>query len=333
MVTTVKGSTFLISSNFNYVSLTDVGAKGDGITDNTAAINLAFATGLPVFIPSGTFITSGLTLPANAILFGSGSSSILKLKISSNVQFLQTSGGIDFSSFTLDCNKAGQVGASLHGITLTNGIVASIFDVDIINALGDGIKITGVNSQNITCNKLRISGAVRNGITIENGTNITLNSLEIYSGDAVGSPGDGIALAPIAVGSLVSEITIIGCKSRGNTGRGLSMLGFGGRNVTDINVVGGTFSSNISHGIHAFNAQNITISSVNVKNNGGDGGRLEADVQSSRISECIFTGNGGFGLREVTTGTTPNLNGLIYNVALLNGNNTITKVGASSFIV
>lgn len=335
MITRVKGSTFSFKDNTSYISLTDpqIGAVGDGVTDNTTAINLAFTFNIPVFIPPGVFLTAGLILPSGASMFGVGTTSKLKLKTASNVPMLTCLGAIDFYNFQLDANKAGQLGSGLHGIILSNGLGAMIDSVKIINPLGDGININGASTVGVNISQVMISGFVKNGITVEAGIDISLDQCKCFSSDVLASPGDGISLAPTLVGALVAEVSISNCRARNNIGRGLSVLGFGSKNVSDVNVSGGSFSFNTSHGIHAFTSQAVTINGVNVKNNGGDGGRLEGDVQFSRVSECVFNANTGTCLREVTTGATPNNNGLIYNATFGNGSNTVVKVGASSFIV
>jgi hypothetical protein len=65
-----------------FISITEFGAKGDGVTDSRAGIQKAFdyakAHGVDVFIPAGTFLHSG-TLTADGIrVFGAGDNSILK---------------------------------------------------------------------------------------------------------------------------------------------------------------------------------------------------------------------------------------------------------------
>jgi len=56
------------------VSVKDFGAVGDGVTDDTAAIQAAFATGNSVFFPAGTYIVSGILSPlANTTVYGDNS--------------------------------------------------------------------------------------------------------------------------------------------------------------------------------------------------------------------------------------------------------------------
>ena len=60
-------------------NIIDFGAVGDGVTDNTAAIQRAIDAGGVVYIPAGTFVTGtiylrsngGLELAPGAVLLGS----------------------------------------------------------------------------------------------------------------------------------------------------------------------------------------------------------------------------------------------------------------------
>lgn len=64
----------------NFVSITDFGAVGDGVTNDASAIQQALNTGRDVFVPPGEYLySSNLTFQATGqTLFGNGSTSILK---------------------------------------------------------------------------------------------------------------------------------------------------------------------------------------------------------------------------------------------------------------
>lgn len=61
-------------ANGEMVSVKDneFGAKGDDVTNDTAALQAAFNSGRPVFIPPGTYRHTGLTVPNHAKIVGAG---------------------------------------------------------------------------------------------------------------------------------------------------------------------------------------------------------------------------------------------------------------------
>lgn len=56
----------------DFVNIKDFGAKGDGSTDDTAAIQSAINTGKPIFIPYGNYVCDQVTFIGNAIISGPG---------------------------------------------------------------------------------------------------------------------------------------------------------------------------------------------------------------------------------------------------------------------
>ena len=60
-----------------FVSVRDFGAAGNG-TDATTAFANAFATGKPVYVPSGTYLLNYLSVPAGTFAFGDGPTTIIK---------------------------------------------------------------------------------------------------------------------------------------------------------------------------------------------------------------------------------------------------------------
>ena len=70
------------ASSSAVASIKDFGAKGDGVTDDTEAINTALTAceGKPLFIPEGEYIFSGtLNVKSGTPLYGCGEKSVLKL--------------------------------------------------------------------------------------------------------------------------------------------------------------------------------------------------------------------------------------------------------------
>jgi hypothetical protein len=113
----------LIDSGSSYVAIVErynvkaYGAKGDGTTDDTAAISSAItaANGVgEVFLPPGTYIVRGLTITTpNTRIIGTGTGSVLKLKAESTgdgmpMVYVTTGDGAQFSNLYFDGNKANQ---------------------------------------------------------------------------------------------------------------------------------------------------------------------------------------------------------------------------------
>ncbi|MDI9697436.1 glycosyl hydrolase family 28-related protein [Burkholderia cenocepacia] len=59
------------------MSVRRFGVKGDGVTDDTAALQVALNAGIPLYFPPGTYLY-GNTLKATASIVGAGWDSILQ---------------------------------------------------------------------------------------------------------------------------------------------------------------------------------------------------------------------------------------------------------------
>lgn len=104
------------------VSVKDFGAKGDGVTDDTTALNTAIASGAAIYAPPGTYIVDGVVITSGTTIIGAGiNKTIFKLKSSStsNKAFVTynyaslvgtgSTGGVHsvlLSDFKIDGNKS-----------------------------------------------------------------------------------------------------------------------------------------------------------------------------------------------------------------------------------
>lgn len=133
------------------------GAKGDGSTDDTAAVAAAIsaaATGGKVYFPAGTYVTSTITLPSGVWLVGAGyEATVVQLKAGTNGHLVVTtnfasltgtdtpSAGVPFEfgvmNLTLDGNQAGNPSGG-HGLAIY-GYGYLLQDLIIRNANGWGL--------------------------------------------------------------------------------------------------------------------------------------------------------------------------------------------------
>lgn len=127
------------------------GAIGDGITDDTSAIQDAINDNGSVLIPKGyTFVAAGLSLPANTTLFGGGT---LKMKAGSASHLMQNTGG-NITVRDLKLNGA-NIGAGLCGIYFNSAGAAGIRILNCLvhNFTSPGIQVDQARDVLITGNE------------------------------------------------------------------------------------------------------------------------------------------------------------------------------------
>ena len=199
------------------------GAKGDGVTDDTAAIQSALDASSYVYIPDGTYMINATTsikpksnqtiiLSNNAILKAidnsTGDYSILNI---SNVENVYIQGGkIEGykDNLSVDTNGA-ELG---YGINIIASENITIEQMDVSNCWGDSIFIgldraTGVNSCNIKILNCQLHDHRRRGVSLVGCTDVSIRDCEF---GFIDSTADAIYIEPDQNG-IVKNITIDNC--------------------------------------------------------------------------------------------------------------------------
>jgi hypothetical protein len=130
----------------DFVSVKDFGAVGDGVTNDTTAINAALATGKNVYFPQGTYATTGNhTIATNGQgITGDGAFKSIIKKLSGTSEILRVArltNGCSVGQIGFDCN-------ALAGTTLRwKSHYSFIKDIRITNGVDNqwGLHLTGVN--------------------------------------------------------------------------------------------------------------------------------------------------------------------------------------------
>lgn len=239
------------------VNVKGFGAKGDGSTDDTTALNAAFdASGISE-CTSGTYIVAAsLTPPSNStVILRPGCT----LKGKASTAFVSTGlialdGVTDVAIYgggTLDGNKANNATGRVFGISILNasaririnGITAQNMpgqDATGING-GDGIFISGTTGtpEDIVISDCTLLNNVRQGISVIRGSHIRIaNSL--IKGTSGSAPGAGIDLEGNSGADVVSHVTIIGNTFEDNyVGVAVSDTG----DVAKVAITGNTFKN------------------------------------------------------------------------------------------
>lgn len=222
-------------------SVTDVkdyGAKGDGVTDDTAAINNAITAvsqkgGGEVYIPNGVYrinpdtsvkmrsnvkltMSSSATLKSKAT--SSGYNAIIKMSDVSNVE---VSGGKVVGDRYIHTGSSG----AGHGIRISGSNNVRVSDVMISDVFGDGIYIGSTPDKNynqkvviegVTCDNNR-----RNGITVISAKDLKIVDCVLsHSNGAI--PQAGLDLEPNDSDDYMENIVIDNLRTIGNAGYGIN---------------------------------------------------------------------------------------------------------------
>jgi Pectate lyase superfamily protein len=189
---TAKTSRSVQSKLQESVSVLDFGAKGDGTTDDTTAIQAALSSGNNIYFPQGTYVISRALIPvSNQTISGAG------------------------MNFTI----IKQTSASANAFTLNNLLWVTIENLNIICSAGtptnDGIYYT--LGQNHFVNSVLIS-SFRNGLHFTSANGILLTNVTSVSNSQNGFKLDSSGTATIGV-------NFLNCNAYRNTNDGILIVG------------------------------------------------------------------------------------------------------------
>lgn len=168
----------------NYVTPEDFGAVGDGVTDDTSAINKALEHSNVLNMNTKTYLVSANPETADAIIAigktinGNGATIKIKPVADDYYHVIGAKGNTRISNLTIIGERNEHVGTTGEwgmGIHLSNSNYAHIENVTVKNCWGDGIYIGSENSTtgengcaNVTITNCIIDNNRRNGISVIN---------------------------------------------------------------------------------------------------------------------------------------------------------------------
>jgi len=155
------------------VNAKEFGARGDGATDDTQAIQDALNAG-NLFLPPGTYMVRMISIPANRLLIGMGAGSILKLKAGSpdfsNVLSIKDASQVLIRDIAIDGSGNNVAsGEHSHNLFIWNSKDVLVDNVILHDAQGDGISIgsdENGETRRITIRNCNFYNRGRGGITI-----------------------------------------------------------------------------------------------------------------------------------------------------------------------
>ncbi len=221
------------------INVRDYGAKGDGVTDDTAAIQKAidYAAytngGGTVVVPDGTYMVNAetsvnvrsnikLSLSSNAILMAKPTSSVtysvIKITNATNVEI---TGGKVYGEKSRHIGTIGQYG---HGISILGSNKIHIADLTSYDCLGDGIYIGSTSQQNY-CSDVLIERVTcdfngRNNMAVISAKNLTINDCVISN--AFGT-ARGLDFEPNYSTDFMQNVVVQNLRTINNGGAGLGI--------------------------------------------------------------------------------------------------------------
>lgn len=309
------------------VSVKDFGAVGDGVTNDSTAIQAAIdavqTNGGSVYFPSATYICSALEVDGGVRLYGDGNATLkrpnedatgnkiiwaLRTNVPSPAAVLDTNPVI-FENLIFDGNYDNQSQAGTYALggqsliafkgNATNAatdygyMVGMVSNCSFINGTSDGIDIK--NDAKVTISNCNFRRCWRGGITVTGGRSIITASSCIIDGSDFNT---GIDVEPLTVGSLSrQEIEVSLSDIRVDGGLDINVRAGGHATLNNIIVDGGPYNlvcyettAEPDSSLIASNCRFIAFDNNTISSRiNCEGGRILLD-------NCVFdmkTGSGG----------------------------------------
>jgi hypothetical protein len=207
------------SSPRDVLNVKDIGAKGDGVTDDTAILQAALNHKGRIYIPDGNYIvkaTSSVVLRLSSdteVIFGKNAKITLKPNDLDTCFIFQISAveHVTLINPHIEGDRDGHLGTTGewgHGINIEQSSNIKIIHPQIENCWGDGIYVglafgNKIKKQNnhISISNPMISRVRRNGISIASGKNINIVNPSITNIRNGISPMAGIDIEPEGTGT------------------------------------------------------------------------------------------------------------------------------------
>jgi hypothetical protein len=311
------------------VNVKDFGATGNGVADDTAAIQAAVNNGGEVFFPKGTYLVSGITIPSNTKLQGVGRSSVISFSQAGTVG-ITISGRNEVDVFDL-CFQDGAT-RTTDSILVYNSSNITFFHCNWLQSGGQYISIhikscdkvilqdcTAFSNGNVGYACLVDGDTTRsNNITFDalntygyyNGVQVrwanVVHTVDSYFTNAGGAgfsvnPSNARSIYGLTINEIVSKVVFENTSFQSNSGAGFELVNNGTINNVALSnscsLTNNGDSSSNSSGFYVSNSNASLIScSAQINNNWASGVMLERGTNISFIGALISNNaRGGMG--------------------------------------
>jgi parallel beta-helix repeat protein len=297
------------------------GAKGDGVTDDTAALQKAVDAvaggGGTVQIPDGTYRVNalassgrGLVLKSNMTLLMSSGAALKALPNSASnyaVVSIPNALNVNVVGGTIEGERSAHTGTTGewgHGLVIQNSQHVVVQGVTSKECWGDGFYVSG--SADITYCGVTADHNRRQGISITSVDGLVVRN-STFKNTAGTLPEDGLDIEPNS-GETVNHVLITGCTFSGNAGYGMEagvpIAYTGAAQVLNVIIDANTFSSNgltsVSGnpraGIEISNCAGQRVTGNTVLGSKGYGILIRSNANTSTISGNTISLTNGDGI-------------------------------------
>lgn len=292
-----------------WISVAETGAVGDGVTDDTPALQaaIAAAAGRVVLVPPGTYSVSGLAMSTPGTRLWLAPGAILRHP---------TTDAGSYSVITVTAADCSITGGVIEGDLLTHTGTSGewghcimvwstahrlrIDGVTVRYAWGDGIYVGGGPVEDVLIRDVIADSNRRQGLSIVEAVRPRVVGGVYRRTGRSGSiaPAAGIDVEPNPAGGDVTGCTITGVTLEDNTGPGLIVVSVAGR-TTEATVTGCLSVGNAADGFRADLATSGTLAAAitgcTAKDNALSGAWIKAPGVS--LSGFRAVGNSAHGVR------------------------------------
>jgi hypothetical protein len=290
------------------LSVKSFGAKGDGVTDDTAAVQAVLNTGQTIYVTKGTYLVSSTLTCSNVgqVIFGNGDSSIFMTNSAASAIFTINANSVEISLVAFNSSVTRSSGSPY--VVVGNNSFFHLHDFYMTNySMGVSMGAAGISGpvrQHVTSGKLYLGAVGCVGILVLSGVDMLIRDC-LITGQVSGSSQGTAGIVVNAVGDLTIERVITN-----STGDGISITPAAGAIVQYLSIAECEFGDGNGTGCFVNptgTVQYLTISkSWFVNFSGGNGVTLTTTggglIQQTDIHQTVMSNNvSGFGLLINTT--------------------------------
>ena len=324
-----------------YRNVKDYGALGDGMRDDTAAIQAAInslpSTGGTVFIPAGTYMidTVKKIQLRSYMLLQLDPGAILKAKTSSvskasvvyiyNRTHVEVAGGRIIGERDTHKYMTTSTDEWNMGVQIKGGTHVTVRDLHVSKCTGDGVCVGGGSSDVVIANIIS-TGNRRQGLSITNCNTIKVYDSE-FSYTSGTAPECGIDIEPDP-GYTCSNIWIENCRVNNNRKYGINIW----KNASNITLTRNTLEYNTSLGMGTVGCSGLTVTNNVIRYNGTTGVVYNDGTKNVNHSANLSYGNySKLGSKVRTPFTLTGWASKIERDILLRGTLTAVAIGTNNY--